>query len=99
MKDIPPSLSYWSVIEQVVDVVIGYFCERRTLKRILRLGHDHLEDASQVLSCPLHAQANQAQACPIVEDDDKNHAAADDLNVNVLPDALVVLGRELLLSQ
>src|SRR5437868_2647032 len=87
-----------SLAEQVVDVVVGDFCERRPGAGDLYLLHQPVEDLVQLVGSLLHAQPHQPERGAAIEDHHQDHPPADDADVQVVLLALVKEDRELLLS-
>src|ERR1041385_7079171 len=93
-----------SLAEQAVDVFVGDLGERRVDAFVpfvalgLPLPLDRLEDLLQVLVRLPHAEPYEAERGPLVEDDDEDHALADDRDVDVVLLALVEEDGELPLA-
>src|SRR5438132_133455 len=87
-----------SLAEQVVDVVVSDFCERRPGAGDLHLLHQPVEDLVQLVGSLLHAQPHQPERGAAIEDHHQDHPPADDADVQVVLLSFVKEDRELLLS-
>src|SRR5579872_4423759 len=95
----PEKVSRASVVEEVVDVFVGDFGERRVRARLLHLLQERLEHVVELLAGLLHAEPDQTQGRLGVENDDQDDAVSYELDVNVGLFAFMKLGRELLLLE
>src|SRR6266478_1128652 len=88
-----------SLAEQVVDVVVGDFCERRPGARDLHLLHQSVEDLVQLVGSLLHPQPHQTERGTGIEDHHQDDPSSDDADVQVVFLSLVKEDRELLFSE
>src|SRR4051812_41498285 len=88
-----------SIVEQVVDVLVGDLGERRIRAGLLHLLEESLEDVVELLARLLHAKTYEPEARPRVEDHDQDDAIAHQLDVNVRLLTLVELGGEFVLLE
>src|SRR5882672_3693426 len=84
--------------EEVVDVVVGDFGERRPGAGNLDLLHQPVENLVQLVGCLLHPQPDQAERGARVEDHHQDHAPADDADVEVVLLSFVKEDGEFLLA-
>src|SRR2546428_5037450 len=87
-----------SLAEQVVDVVVGDFCERRPGAGDLHLLHQSVEDLVQLVGSLLHPQPHQTERGTGIEDYHQDDPSSDDADVQVVFLSLVKEDRELLFS-